>query len=196
MASFPDSLLNVSSHISSQDINRLKRGRKPSPWPTEALTGLWVCGTETTLQCLFLHSNLIGILPWSDPAHKHTRWIERFSRCSVGAFPGEQHSADTTAGSRQLPWKLGDKHRTNLQWLQLMHPATTPFLTLNIEEGPYFFRSRFSGKVFWCLNSKDNKTPTFFHRIVRGWSYPAWPETTDAILTIAAGSSAPALTAY
>lgn len=57
-----------------------------------------------------------------------------------------------------------------------------------------FFRSKFSGKVFWCLNTKDNKTPAAFHHIARRWSDPAWPETSEALLTIAAGSSAPELT--
>lgn len=40
MAFFQDSLLWVSSDVSRQEIYRLQRGRKPSPWPTEALRGL------------------------------------------------------------------------------------------------------------------------------------------------------------
>lgn len=139
MAFFQDSLLRVSWDKSRQEINRLKRGRKPSPWPTEALTVLpassqkWVCGTETTLLCIFLHTLFLGTLPWSDPARKHTQWIERYSRCNVGAFPAEQRSADTTVGSRRLPWKLGDKNRTNLlscsgcSWATLLPLLSRPW---------------------------------------------------------------------
>lgn len=143
-----------------------------------------------------LHTPFLGTLPWSDPAHRHTQWIERFSKCTVGAFPGEQRSADTTFGSEQLPWKLGNKTRTTC-WASVAAPAEVPpccapFLTFTTEETPLSSRRRFSEKVFWCLNIKYNRTHTSFHSVSRGdltlprdlWSTSITASSSAATLTI------------
>lgn len=136
---FWGSLLCVLCNTGRQGINRLKSSRKPSPWPLQHWESSQpaarnpATGTESTFLCVFLAALCLGTIPWSDPAHRHTQWIERSSRCSGAAFPAEPHGVDTTAGSAQLPWKLGGKNTTRLlSWVTCNSSFPPPSMEQNL----------------------------------------------------------------
>lgn len=163
MACFWGSLLCVLCNTSRQGVNRLKRGRKPSPWPTEALRGLpassqnWaslaqkppsyvfsylLCSLAPYLDLILLTGILNGLEDSPGAAASH------FQPSHVAPIPLlDQDSCFESWGTRTEP----------ICWAALAAaevPATAPSPPLNIEEEPCLFRGKFPGIVFSCLRAK------------------------------------------